>query len=590
MEENNINALIQKTAQKNTNKNASRKTQQQKPHTSGSDEIKFYALGGLEEIGRNMSVFEYKDEIVIIDMGLQFPEENTPGIDYIIPNIESLVPKKDRIKAIIITHGHYDHIGAIPHLTKILGGDIPIYTQALTKAIIEKRQQDFPNSPKLKIIIVKNRDNIKLSKYFTAEFFETLHTIPDSTSIVLKTPMGNLAYSSDLKIDYDLEKNPIGLDTYKEIGKRDIHTLFLESTGAEKEGISIPEALVEKNIEKLVKNADGRVIIGMFASLLTRTASIIKVAERQNRKVFLSGMSLKTNVKIAQNLGYIKAKKDTVLPIEEMKKYKNNKILILSTGAQGEPNASLMKIANGQHKYITIKNNDTIIFSSSIIPGNERPIQTLKDNLTRQGAKVYQSEHIDVHSSGHGPSGDLKLVTRLIKPTFFIPIHGWYFMRAANIRLAQSEKVKKENCILIPNNGQIVSMKKDCVKITKQSVPSNYIMVDGLGVGDVEHIVMRDRIALANSGMLVVITTLDRRTGRFLKSPDIISRGFIYLKGNKKLVEEIRNRVKRTITKIPRIKAVETEYIKTLIREQVGQYIYNKTQRRPMILPVIIEV
>ncbi len=557
---------------------------------SSSDELLFTPLGGLEEIGRNMSVFEYKDEIVIIDMGLQFPEENTPGIDYIIPNIESLVPKKNKIKGIIITHGHYDHIGAIPHITKILGGDIPIYTQALSRAIIEKRQKDFNNAPKLKIHTVKNKESVKISKYFEAEFFETLHTIPDSASVVLKTPVGNIAYSSDLKLDYDLKGNPMDLKVYEEINKRNIHTLFLESTGAEREGKSVSEDLVEKNIEELVKKSDGRVIIGMFASLLTRISAVIKIAERQGRKVFLSGFSLKTNVQIAQTLGHIKTKKDTVLPIEEMRKYRDEKIMILSTGAQGEPNASLMKIVNGQHRNVSVKKSDTIIFSSSVIPGNEKPIQTLKDNLTRQGARVYQTSHIDVHSSGHGPAEDLKKVISIIKPKFFIPIHGWYFMRAANVRLAQGEGVKEKNCVLIPNNGQVVSMKKTSVDITKKTVPANYVMVDGLGVGDVEHVVMRDRMALADAGMIVIIATLDSRTGRFLKNPDIISRGFIYLKNNKELVEEIRRKAKGIVSKIPRIKSVETDYIKTLIREQVGQYIYNKTKRRPIILPVIIEV
>lgn len=552
--------------------------------------LRFIPLGGLEEIGRNMSAFEYQDEIVIIDMGLQFPEESTPGIDYIIPNVSSLVPKKDKIKAIIITHGHYDHIGAIPHLTQKLGGDIPIYTQPLSKAIIERRQQDFPNAPKLKIIPVKDREKITISKHFSAEFFETLHTIPDSASIVLSTPIGNIVYTSDLKIDYDLKGNPKGLEVYEAMQKRNIHTLFLESTGADRAGRSISEELVEKNIEEMVVAANGRLIIGMFASLLTRIDEIIKIAEKHGRKVFLSGFSLKTNVRIAQKLGYIKTRKDTVLNIQEMSKYKDDKILVLSTGAQGEPNASMMKIANGEHRFVTLKPEDTIIFSSSVIPGNESPIQILKDNLTRQGARVYQTEHIDVHSSGHGPAEDLKMVTRLIKPKHFVPIHGWYFMRAANVRLAQEEGVKKDDCVLVPNNGQIVELTKQTVKITGQTVPAYYVMVDGLGVGDVEHIVMRDRLALADAGMLVIIATLDRRTGRFLKNPDIISRGFILLKSNTDLVEDIRKKVKSIVGRIPRLQSIEPDYLKTLIRDQVGQFVYTKTKRRPMILPVVIEV
>jgi len=551
--------------------------------------VRFIPLGGLEEIGRNMSVFEYGDEIVIVDMGLQFPEEDTPGIDYIIPNVSELVTRRENIKGIIITHGHYDHIGAIPYLIDKLGASIPIYTTELTREIIKRRQDDFPNAPKLVFHTVKDRDRVQISKHFSAEFFETLHTIPDSISIVLTTPIGNIAYTSDLKIDFDLNGNPLDTDVYKEISTRGIHTLFLESTGAERQGYSVPEKLVEKNLNEIIGKTNGRIIVGLFASLLTRIDVIIKIAEKHNRKVFLSGYSLKTNVQIAKNLGHLKTEKETVLPIEEMHKYKDHQILVLSTGAQGEPNASLMRIANGEHKYVTIKKSDTVIFSSSIIPGNERPIQTLKDNLTRQGARVIQTEHVDVHSSGHGPSGDLRMVIGLVKPRFFIPIHGWYFMRAANMRLAQEEGILAERCFLV-DNGQIVALASDRIEITEHTVPAYYVMVDGLGVGDVEEVVMRDRLALAQEGMLVIIATIDRRTGRFLKNPDIISRGFIYLRDNKELIETLRAKVKKIIGSIPRLQSLDSEYVKGLLRDQLGAFVYNKIKRRPMILPVVIEV
>ncbi|MFA6136245.1 MAG: ribonuclease J [Candidatus Paceibacterota bacterium] len=553
------------------------------------DGLRFIPLGGLEEIGRNMSVFEYDDEIVIFDMGLQFPEDDTPGIDFIIPNVNSLIPKKKNIKAIIITHGHYDHIGAIPYLIDKLGNHMTIYAPALAKEIILKRQADFPNSPKPYFEVIKGGDKIKIGKYFEAEFFETLHTIPDSVSVVLKTPIGNMAYTSDLKVDYTLDGKPLDLEVYENIGKRGIHTLFLESTGADRAGRSVPEELVERNLNDLIANAKGRLIIGLFASLLTRVDTIIRLAEKHNRKVFLSGLSLKNNVQIARNLGHIKTKKELILPIEELHKYKDEKIMVLSTGAQGEPRASLTRIANGEHKQVQIKKGDTLIFSSSVIPGNERPIQILKDNLTRQGARVIQTEHIDVHSSGHGPAEDLKMVTRIIKPRFFIPIHGWYFMRAANTRLAQEVGVAKENCFLV-DNGQVVNITKDKVEISKDSVPAYYVMVDGLGVGDVEEIVVRDRLVLAQEGMMVLIITLDRRMGKLLKNPDIISRGFIYLKENKEVVEEVRKKIKNLIGRIPRFQSVESDYLKNMIRDQVGQFVYNKTKRRPMVIPVIIEV
>ncbi len=554
-----------------------------------STAVRFIPLGGLEEIGRNMSVFEYQDEILLVDMGLQFPEETTPGIDYIIPNVESLIPKRKNIKGIIITHGHYDHIGAIPYLLDKLGATIPIYTTDLTREIIKKRQEDFSHAAKPIINTVKHGDSVRISEHLQVDFFDIEHTIPDSIGLLIRTPAGNFAYCTDLKIDFDAQGNPKHLDVFKDISARGVHTLFLDSTAAERPGHSLSEEIVYGNLEELINKAQGRIIIGLFSSLLTRAGEIIKMAERLDKKVFLSGMSLKTNIQIAQNLGYIKVKKGTIIPMEEIHKYKDNKILVLSTGAQGEPNASLMKIANGENKYISVKNTDTIIFSSSIIPGNEMAIQNLKDSLTRQGARVIQTQHIDIHSGGHGPAEDLKMIIQLIKPKFFIPIHGMYFMRAANTQLAQETGVPQKNCVLV-DNGQVVEIEADKIRVTEETVPANYIMVDGLGVGDVEEVVLRDRQALSKEGMVVIIVTLDRKSGRFLKNPDIISRGFINLKNNKDFVEEIRKRIKVIVNRIPRFQSVESDYLKALIRDQLGQFLHVKTKRRPMVLPVVIEV
>ncbi|MEK7193987.1 MAG: ribonuclease J [Patescibacteria group bacterium] len=550
--------------------------------------VRFVALGGLEEVGRNMMFFEYKDEIIVIDMGLQFPEEDTPGIDYIIPNVNCLESKKQNIKAVILTHAHYDHIGAIPYLIEKLGNP-PIYTTALTKEIIVKRQGEFVNAPKLNVEIVKNRDKVKLSRYFEAEFFGVSHTIPDTTGVILRTPVGNMVHFAEMKFDYDRSGKPQGLDEFERIGKMGIHTLFLDSTNAEEPGYSISERVVEKNLEDLIKKAEGRIIIGIFASLLTRMAEIIKIAEKYDRKIALSGLSMKTNVQIAQNLGYIKIKKGVIISLEEIHKYPDEKILVLSTGAQGEPNASLVRIANGENRHIAIKPGDAVIFSSSVIPGNERAVQTLKDNLARQGAKVHHSKLVDLHSSGHAPQEELKVIMKLVKPKFLLPIHGHYFMRALNAELAQEVGIDKKNIFLI-DNGQVVEIYKDRVKMTEHTVPAYYVMVDGLGVGDVGEVVIRDRRVLAQEGMVVVIATLDRHSGRFLKNPDIISRGFIYLRENKELVEEVRKKIKGLISRIPRHQTVEPDYVKSLMRDQVGRFLYNKTKRRPMILPVIIEV
>src|SRR3990167_8104707 len=418
------------------------------PSRQSEDVVRFVALGGLEEIGRNMMFFEYKNEILIIDVGLQFPEEETPGIDYIIPNIQYLRERVKNIRGIIITHGHYDHIGALPYLLDKLGNP-PIYATQLTREIVMKRQEDFPNSPKPNFVVIKPGDTHTFGKFFKATFFPVVHNIPDGIGTILETPVGKILHPGEFKFDYDHEGKPKGLDVWEKVGKEKIHTLLLDSTGSEVPGYSLSERIVEAELQK-----------------------------------------------------------GTIIPLEEINKHKDDKVLILSTGAQGEPNASLMRIANGEHKHIKIKQNDTIILSSSIVPGNERSVQNLKDNLARQGALVYHYKMLDIHSSGHAPQEELKTVMRLVKPQYFIPIHGYYFMRWRNAKLAQEAAgLKPENTILA-DNGCVVEIRKDSVQLTKEEVPSYYVMVDGLGVGDVGEVVLRDRRVLAEEGMVVVIVTL----------------------------------------------------------------------------------
>jgi len=563
-------------------------TSQSSQKTDKKNSIRLAALGGLEEIGRNMMFFEHQNEIIIIDIGLQFPEEETPGIDYIIPNTTYLENKKENIRAAILTHAHYDHIGAIPYIIHKLGNP-PIYTTALTKELVKKRQEDFLNAPKLNIIEVKNGDQVKLSNYFEAEFFNVSHNIPDNTGVVLKTPVGNLVHLSDFKFDYDENGQPQNIEDFKKISRQKIHTLFLDSTNSEAPGRSLSERVVEKNLEELFKKAKGRIIVGIFSSLLSRITEIIKIAERLNKKVAISGRSMKENIEAARRLGYIKTKKGQIIPAEEIHKYKDDKIIILSTGAQGEPNASLMRISSGEHRNIRVKSGDTFIFSSSVIPGNERGVQLLKDNLSRQGAIIYHSKIVDIHSSGHAPQEELKDAIRLIKPKFFIPIHGYFFMRSQNAQNAIEAGIPKDNVFLF-GNGKIAEITSENIVITKETVPASYVMVDGLGVGDVGEIVLRDRRLLAQEGMIVIIATISRRSSRLLKNPDIISRGFIYLKENQKILGDIRNRVKGVVSRIPKGQPLDPDYIKSLFRDQIGQFVYNKTNRRPMILPVIIEV
>lgn len=557
------------------------------PSTAGKV-LRFVPLGGFEEVGKNMMFFEYGDEILIIDAGLQFPEENTPGVDYIIPNVSYLEEHKKNVKGMIVTHGHYDHIGAIPHVLEKLGNPT-IYTTRITKEIIAKRQGDYPNVPMPVFDIITAGDTRKISANFTAEFFAVTHNIPDGIGILLHTPAGKIVHPGEFKFDYDSEGNPRGLDTWEKLGKQGIHTLLLDSTGSEVPGWSVSERVVETELEKVFRNAKGRLIVAAFASLLDRLIAIIGIAEKIGRKVAISGYSMKTNFEITQNLGYAKINKGTIVPIESIKKYPDNKILILSTGAQGEPRASLTRIANGEHKQIKLKMTDTVVFSSSVIPGNEHSVQVIKDNLARQCWNIYHNKMLDIHSSGHAPIEELKTVIRLIKPRFFIPMHGHFFMRLRNTQHAQEVLgLPKENTV-VSDNGIVIEIGKDSVKATSEEVTNSAVMVDGLGVGDVEEIVLRDRRNLAEEGMIVLIVTLDRH-GRVIKNPDIISRGFIYLKNQKEFIEEIRRRLRSIIHRLPNNRSVETDYTKTLIRNQVGQFVYNKTKRRPMILPVIIEV
>lgn len=580
------NRVIKTTQKRGTGRSGT--PEKKKAFRQRGDAVRIVPLGGLEEVGRNMAYIEYKGDIIIIDMGFQFPEEHTPGIDYIIPNITELKPKKDKIRAVIITHGHFDHIGAIPYLIGQLGNP-PIYTLKLPKAIIERRQEEFVNSPKLNIIVVKYGDKKKIGKHMELEFFGVEHTIPDSMGVIIKTPVGNIVHFGDFHLDRDKKGNIYRLEEMERIGKMGVHTLMMDSTNALVKGTGISEHEVVDNLEKLFGEAKGRIIVATFSSMLTRIGEMIRVAEEMGKKVVINGRSMKQNVQIAQNLGYFKFKKDTIIPIQEAKKLKDDKILIISTGAQGEANAGLMRIVTGEHKHIQIKKGDTFIFSSSVIPGNERSVQTLTDNIARQGAIVYNSKLIDIHKGGHAPQEDLKIMLKKIRPKFLVPIHAYYHFRYVAGQLGVETGIPEKN-IRIIDNGDVMYLTKDKLEVADENVQTSYVMVDGLGVGDVEEVVIRDRLMLAEEGMIVIIATLDRKTGKLIKNPDIISRGFIYLRENQQLLRDIRTKIKSIVNRIPRHQQVESDYIKALFRNQIGEFVFKKTHRRPMILPVIIEV
>ncbi len=562
-----------------------RKAPPQSRHTSRG-KLKIIPLGGTEEVGRNMTVFEYGSDIVIVDMGFQFPEENMPGIDYIIPNIEYLKGKEKNIRGIIITHGHYDHIGAIPYLAPRLGNP-PIYTAKLTKAIIERRQEEFHE--KINTKEVKPDDKIKLGS-FEITFFGVNHNIPDSLAVVLKTPEGVFVHTGDWKFDYSpVGDKPADLGKIAMLGEQGVTCMLCDSTDADTKGYSISEKRINTSLQQVFEKAPGRIIAATFASNLNRIKQLIMLGEKYGRRVAIDGRSMKTNVEIAHKLGYIKVKPGTLVELDQTRRLPKEKVLIIATGAQGESRAALMRMASGEHRQVNIKKGDTVLFSSSIVPGNERTVQYLKDTLVREGARVIHYRMMDVHAGGHARQEDIKLMIRLLKPKYFIPVEGNTYLLARNVELAQSIGIPPENTIL-PSNGQIIEFANGKGKLTNKKVPANYVMVDGLGVGDVSHVVLRDRQQLAEDGMFVIVLNLDSR-GKLASSPDIISRGFVYVNESQELLAEARKKVKKIIEKHRDKRAkYNYSYLKDKIRDDIGQFLYNKTERRPMVLPVIIQV
>ncbi|MBT6691577.1 ribonuclease J [Candidatus Parcubacteria bacterium] len=554
------------------------------------EKLRIIPLGGCEEVGRNMTVFEYDNDIVIVDMGLQWPEEDMPGIDYIIPNIDYLKGKEKNIRGVIITHGHYDHIGAVPHLAPQLGNPT-IYGTPLTLGIIAKRQEDFKNKPSLKLKSITTNAKLRLGK-FSVSFFGVSHNIPGSVGVIIESPAGKVVHTGDFKLDPKSSGDaPTEIAKIKALGKQNVLALMADSTNAPEPGKQLTEGDIQTNIDEILKQAPARIILGTFASLLGRIQQIIWAAERINKKVVVEGFSMKRNVELAQQLGYMKVKKDTIIPTKDMKNYPDNKIIILCTGAQGEGRAVLMRIANREHRSIRIEKGDTVVFSSSVIPGNERSVQRLKDSLYREGADVVHYKMMDIHAGGHAKQDDLLEMAKMVNPRYHIPVYGNHSFLKLHGKVAQRAGIP-ENRIFIPDNGQIMEFdKKGFGKLTKQKANSDYVFVDGLGVGDVSHIVLRDRQMMSEDGMVVVITTISGKTGRLVHSPDIISRGFIYMRENKGIVEAIRTKVKNVVNEHHKTTGQANEaYIKDSIRNDLGQFIFQKTQRRPMILPVVIEV
>lgn len=567
-----------------------------KPYTSvpaAPNRLRVIPIGGCEEVGRNMTVYEYGTDIVIIDMGIQFPEEDMLGIDYVIPNIEYLKGKEKNIRGVIFSHGHLDHIGAAPILLEKLGNPT-IIGRNMTISMVKHRVEDYkPNSSKnLKTILLKGIDDKLKLGVFNVSFFQVEHSIMDAVGVAINTPVGTVIHPGDWTMERNRESGEPVLD-YSHLSKLPRPTiLMLESLGVVSHKSSPTAEELKKNLELILSKAEGRVIIGTFASQVERVGWLIEIAERLGKKVALDGYSMKFNIEIARELGYIKSRKDTFIKIDEISRYDDKKIVIICTGAQGEENAVLSRVIEGSHRSLKIQRNDTIVLSSSIIPGNERTIQRLIDNLYRQCDNVIHGNLMDIHISGHGTKDDIVHMLKTIRPDYFIPVYGNYFMLKEAEKLAKNIGFNPKH-IIVPDNGMVIEFDRNGFKANNEKVPANYVFVDGMGITDSSNnVVLRDRKMMSEDGMIVVIATIDSKSGELLSSPDIISRGFVHMKENQDLIQKTRQKIKLLVKNRPQPQPgmTEDDYLKNRIRAEIGQFLFQQTKRRPLLMPVVIRV
>lgn len=553
-------------------------------------DIRIVHLGGVEEVGRNMSLVEFGNDIIVVDAGIQFSEESMPGIDFVLPNARYLEERKDRIRGLIVTHGHLDHIGAIPYLMEKIGNP-PIYVRNFTSLMIKKRQEEFPHTPILDFRIVEKNERIKMGDMHVS-FFAVSHSIPDAMGAIIETPYGGIVHTGDIRLDHiDGEVSEVEQEVYKQFEKNNILLLQTDSTNAENPGFSMSEKIIRQNIDVIIRDTHNRLIISTFASQVERMLAMLQSAEKHGKKVVVEGRSMKTNIEVTKAAGLLTVDPSVIIPAEEMGKYPENKIVALVTGAQGEEFAALMRIANKTHKYIQLTPRDTILMSSSVIPGNERMVQKLKDNLSRQGAHIIHYKTSDVHSSGHANSEELAWIHKKINPKFFIPIHGYHYMLRVHSDIAK--RIIPEKNIIIPDNGMVIEIRDRGSRIVsmKEKAACNPIMVDGFSVGDVQHVVLRDRQTLAQDGMFVIVATVDMNTGKLRKSPDIISRGFVYLRESQELLQEARIIVRKTIEEtLVGMHPVNFDFAKDKVTDNVARFLMQKTAKRPIVIPVLLGV
>ncbi|MCI7031431.1 MAG: ribonuclease J [Clostridium sp.] len=548
--------------------------------------VKIIPLGGLNEIGKNMTAIEYKNDIVIIDCGLKFPDEDMFGIDVVIPDITYLLKHKDKVSGIFLTHGHEDHIGALPYVLKQL--NVPVYGTKLTLGIVQSKLKEHNLLSTTELITVKPRDVVRLNSV-SVEFIKTNHSIADSVAIAVHTPLGAVLHTGDFKVDYTpIDGEPMDFARFAELGKKGVLLMMADSTNVERPGYTMSEKIVGESLCRIFGKSKGRIIVATFASNIHRIQQIIDAAAMYGRKVAVSGRSMENIVQVAIELGYIKIEKENLVSIDQINKYNNDQIVIITTGSQGEPMSALARMATSEHRKVNIVPGDTIIISATPIPGNEKLVSRVVDQLFKKGAEVVYGSSEAVHVSGHACQEELKLMQTLVKPKYFIPVHGEYRHLKQHGELANSIGVPKSN-ILIPEIGDVIEVTRNSIK-KSGTVISGQIFVDGLGVGDVGNIVIRDRKHLSQDGILTVVVTLSKENKAIIAGPDIISRGFVYVRESEKLMDEARDIVRDVFAKCEEQKITDWSTLKSTVRDELRSFLYEKTKRKPMILPIIMEI
>ncbi|WP_298592820.1 ribonuclease J [uncultured Mitsuokella sp.] len=553
--------------------------------SKGAQKLQIIPLGGLGEIGKNMTVVRVDDEILVIDSGLMFPEEDMLGIDLVIPDITYLLENRDKIKAIVLTHGHEDHIGALPYVLKQI--NVPVYGTRLTLGILEGRlKENGVDSSNLHSVMQGDIINIGC---FSVGFIRVNHSIPDAVGLSIKTPVGMIVHTGDFKLDYTpIDGKMTDFRRFSELGNKGVLVLMADSTNSEREGHTPSESTVGAAFDKAFHSARGRIIVATFSSNVHRIQQVIDTAVRYKRRVAVLGRSMVNVVNISLELGYIKAPEGTIVDIDEIHNYRMEQMVIITTGSQGEPMSALTRMSMSDHRKVGIVPGDTVIISATPIPGNEKLVSKTIDNLMKLGADVIYGRNQGIHVSGHASREELKLMHNLVRPKFFIPVHGEYHHLVQHAHLARELGMPKEN-IFISENGQALEFTREKGQVAGK-VTAGMVMVDGLGVGDVGNIVLRDRRQLSQDGILIIVVTMNRQTNRVVSGPDIVSRGFVYVRESEALMGEARARVQQALDRCEDENVKEWSAIKANVRDALGRYLFEKTRRRPMILPIIMEI